>query len=292
MAKNVKIRILDQDGSDEEVVELEFTDDEWEVLQDFAKYAGELRESYLVKEGIPSSLNMTWTEGEGLKVNTKLPSDEQIDAMLMKLRPFLLSNERTNFNKVRNILKRAAGNKRFRDHLGTLQLLYSGERQQSLFVAGAYSQDQDPKIINSEEMLQLWLNGYRFHKEKEKQKIFEAMHGLMPTESSIALFLFLITDKVTAILALQRIVALLSGEQEKIFAGVILEKPIHYHAFIHASIVQFDMFDLDKDDPRPLPQEGEPFAQRVFDLTHLGPASFHQFIDLIGKLWMQRRIIY
>jgi hypothetical protein len=49
-------------------------------------------------------------------------------------------------------------------------------------------------------MLQIWLNGERFHQEKEKEKILNAMHGIMPPESSIALFLFLITDKVAAIL--------------------------------------------------------------------------------------------
>src|SRR5215208_2085087 len=142
MSNKVRIRTLDQDGNNEEIVDLEFADDDWEILQDFAKYAGQLENNSLVREGIPSSLNVNWTEGEGLKVDTKLPSDEQIDAMLMKLRPFLLKDERTNFNRVRNTVRKAANNQRVRKHLDTLQFLYSGERQQSLFVAGAYSQDQ------------------------------------------------------------------------------------------------------------------------------------------------------
>jgi hypothetical protein len=160
-------------------------------------------------------------------------------------------------------------------------------------VAGAYSQEQEPKIINSEDMLRIWLNGDRFHPDdKEKRKILDGMHGIMPEESSVALFLFLITDKIAAILALQRMVALFAGEREEIFAEFIIEEPIYYHAFIHASIAQFAMFDLDKDDPRPLPQEGEPFAQRVFDLTHMGPTSFHQFLDPVGQLWMHGKMIY
>jgi hypothetical protein len=200
MPKNVKIVIKDEDGNNEEIVDLEFTDDEWETLQDFARYAAKLEKNALVQEGIPSSLNVNWTAGEGLKVDTKLPSDEQIDGLLMKLRPFLLVKDTpTNFNRVRNIVRKAANNQRVRDHLDTLQYLYSGERQQSLFVAGAYSKETDPRIINSDEMLQIWLNGERFHQEKEKEKILNAMHGIMPPESSIALFLFLITDKVTAI---------------------------------------------------------------------------------------------
>lgn len=291
MPKNVKIVTKDQDGNNEEVVDLEFTDDEWETLQDFAKYAARLEKNALVQEGIPSSLSVNWTAGEGLKVDTKLPSDEQIDGLLMKLRPFLLVKDTpTNFNRVRNIVRKAANNQRVSDHLDSLQYLYSGERQQSLFVAGAYSKKQDPRIINSEEMLQIWLNGERFHQEKEKQKILNAMHGIMPPESSVALFLFLITDKVTAILALQRIVALLAGERDTIFAEIILHEPVHYHAFLHASIAQFDVLPLEEE-PHPLPQEGVPFA-RVFDLTSMGPATFHQLLDPIGQVWMQGRLIY
>lgn len=290
MPKNVKIVTKDQDGNNEEVVELEFTDNEWETLQDFAKYAAKLEKNSLVQEGIPSSLNINWTAGEGLKVDTKLPSDEQIDALLMKLRPFLLNDSPANFNRVRNVVLKAANNQRVRNHLDTLQYLYSGERQQSLFVAGACPKGQDPKIINSEEMLQIWLNGDRFHQDKDKERILNAMHGIMPPESSIALFLFLITDKVTAILALQRMVALLTGEHDTIFVEVILHEPVHYHAFLHASIAQFHVLPLEEE-PHPLPQEGVPFA-RVFNLTPMGPATFHQLLDPIGQLWMHGRLIY
>lgn len=107
MPKKVKILTKDQDGNNEEIVDLEFTDDEWETLQDYAKYAAKLEKNSLVQEGIPSSLNVSWTEGEGLKVDTKLPSDEQIDALLMKLRPFLLVKDTpTNFNRVRAIVRK------------------------------------------------------------------------------------------------------------------------------------------------------------------------------------------
>lgn len=290
MSKNFKIRTLDQDGNNEEIVEIEFTNEEWEILQDFARYAEKLENNSLVQDGIPSSLTVNWQIGEGLKVETKLPSDEQIDAMLMKLRPFILNNERTNFNRVRKIVKRVASSKRVRDHLDTLQYLYSGERQQSLFVAGVYTKEQDPKIINSEDMLQIWLNGDRFHQEKEKQRILDAMHGIMPIESSIVLFLALITDKVIAIMALRRIVELFKGEHETIFVNVILEEPIHYHTFLHASIAQFDLLPRDEE-PHSLPQEGVPFA-KVFDLTNLGPAAFHQLLDLVGKFWMHGRLVY
>jgi hypothetical protein len=53
----VKIRTLDENGEKEEVVELTFTDKEWEILGDFAKYAAELEaEGTWIQEGMPASL--------------------------------------------------------------------------------------------------------------------------------------------------------------------------------------------------------------------------------------------
>ncbi|HEY0555716.1 MAG TPA: hypothetical protein VGG20_15790, partial [Thermoanaerobaculia bacterium] len=83
MPKNVRIRTLDQDGNNVETVELEFTDGEWEILQDFSTYAAELQqESSIIKEGIPTELNVHWTANEGLNVEAKMPPNEKIYALL------------------------------------------------------------------------------------------------------------------------------------------------------------------------------------------------------------------
>ena len=291
MRKTVKIVGLEPDARDEEIIELDFTDAEWEVLQDFSRYAMDLEGNSLVQEGVPASLKVSWSAVEGLKVETELPVKERINALLVDLRPFLLKGAPTFFPKVRNIMAKASGNQRMRKHLDTLLYLFSGRRLQSIIVTGASSRDY-PKgaIINSEEMLEIWLNSDPFHKDKDKQRLFAAMHGLMPPESSIALLLFLIADKVRAILALQRIVSLLSGERDRIFVEVILENPIRYRAFLHATVAQFSLFGLDEEVPA-LPQEGGPLT-RVFDLTHLGPAMFHQFLDVVGQLWMHGQMVH
>jgi hypothetical protein len=289
MAKKFRLKTTDQDGSNEEIADLEFTDEAWEILEDFAKYAAEMEGNSLIKEGIPSSLHVSWTSGEGLRVETKLPTDEQIDAMLMKLRPFLLKKEGTNFNKISTIISQATTSQRVRKHLEALRFLYSGGRLHSLFVAGASSNDvPEGKIINSEDMLQLWLNGYRFHKDKDKQKIVDAMHGIMPPESSVALFLFLITDKVGAILALRRMVNLFVGQSEQIFAEILLEEPMHYIAYLHPTISTLSFFDREVGQDRALPPQGP--WERSFDLTSWGPTTIPLFVDIVGKIWMNHEL--
>ncbi len=163
---------------------------------------------------------------------------------------------------------------------------------QSIFVAGASSNEHpEGRIINSEDMLHLWLNGYRFHRAKDKQRIFDAMHEIMPPKSSIALFLFLIVDKITAIVGLRQLISLLAGEEKKIFVPLLVKQPIHYIVYLHPSFAVFSFLDFDENEPRPLPEEGASFATRVFDLTSLGPINFFQFLNIAGEQWVKGRML-
>ena len=207
--------------------------------------------------------------------------------MLMKLRPLILQKEPTEFTKLRNCIWKATESKRLRKHLDTLLYLYTGRRLQSVFVFGASSPEYPQgAVVNSEFMLDCWLNGCRFHKDKEKQKILDAMHGIMPAESSVALLLFLITDKIVAILALQRLVSLLAGRQKEIFTQIILEEPIRYIAYLHPTMSMINFLDREPDEE---PLEG-PWDRR-FDITQAGPITLTQFVDIVGRFWMNGEFI-
>jgi len=54
MAKTTRIKTADQDESNEQIVEMVFDDKDWEILEDFAKYAAELESNPLIRDGIPS----------------------------------------------------------------------------------------------------------------------------------------------------------------------------------------------------------------------------------------------
>ena len=290
VTKKIKMRQLGEEKA-EEVVELTFSVDDWEVLQEFRRYAEELAQSSLVQQGVPFSVNVKWTAEQGLEVKADLPPDEQIDALLMRLRPFILNDERTSFNRMRNAVARSSSSSNLHAHLDSLKFRFSGEALQSLMVAGTYSSDEtEPRIVNSEDMLQLWLNGYRFHRDKEKRQIVDAAHAIMPLESSVALFLALIKDKVAAITALARLVAVIAGELETADAEVLLPPPTHYRSFVHATISGVNWFELEPGRRRSLPEEGSACAKRVFDLTSLGAATMSQFLDLFGRLWMSGQI--
>jgi hypothetical protein len=292
MSKSVKIRTLDENGENEEIVELVFEDEEWEILEDFAKYATELEaESTWIQEGMPASLNETWTEEEGFKVQADLPPRDQLAVLLELMGPFLLNDERTHFYSVRNFVAKTTDNKRVRGYLETLKHLYSGRRLQSIFVVAASSPDYpEGRIMNSEDMLLVWLHAYRRHRDKEKQKLFEALHGIVPPDATIAHFMFLLSDMVKAILGLQRLVSLFKGEEEQILVPILLKEQIHYLAYLHPTLYQTFPLELDPKSPRQLPEEGMPFT-RVIDLTERGPLKWLQLVDIVGKLWMNKELL-
>lgn len=291
MPKRVKLKTADEDGNNEEIVELTFEDKEWEILGDFVKYAAELEtESTWVQEGMPASLNQTWTEKEGFKAQAELPPRDQLAALLELMGPFLLKNEPTHFYDVRNSVAKATDNKRVREYLETLKHLYSGRRLQSVFVAAASSLEYpEGRIMNSEEMLLVWLHGYRRHRDKGKQKLFDAMHGIVPEEATIAYFMFLLSDMVKAVLNLQKFLSLLRGDQEQILVPIFLKEQIHYQAYLHATLRQVLPIELDPESQRRLPEQGTPFT-RVIDLTERGPLGWLQFVNIVGRLWMDNEL--
>lgn len=293
MPKKVKIRTLDENGENEEVVELVFEDKEWENLEDFAKYAAELEaESTWIQEGMPASMNQTWTEEEGFKVNAELPPRDKLSGFLELMRPFLLQSESTHFYDVRAAVGKATENRRIRRYLETLKHLYSGKRLQSQFVVAAASPDHpEGRIMNSEDMLLLWLNAYRWHKDKEKQKLFDALHGIVPSEATISYFMFLLSDMAQAILGLQRLITLFRGEREQIFVPIILKEQIHYLAFLHPTLHNAHPFELDPESSGDLPEDGTPPFTRVIDLTDKGPLGWLDFVSVVGSLWANGELV-
>lgn len=57
-------------------------------------------------------------------------------------------------------------------------------------------------LINSSEVLTLWLNSYQYHRDETKRATFEALHhGLQPTiEYSEAVFVGMMLDQARAVI--------------------------------------------------------------------------------------------
>jgi len=190
-------------------VEARFTDEEEVRLRAYDQYVEDLRAISIIKHGAPGQLKLDWHEEKGFSWTTELPPDEQVIALFHRLRPFVLEEEDTNFLRVSSTIGRLACNDLIRKFLRVQKDLYLGKYSQQL--VQVISNDI---VINSEAILQKWLNAYEYHRDADKRREIEGLHQLIPLEASRAIFVMMLYDKATAIRNLHSLVRLILGKQD------------------------------------------------------------------------------
>jgi len=185
-----------------------FDDLEWKALLDFVQYSKDLQAIQLVSQGGPGKLNISYTQESGLSYSTELPPEDQVLSLLHRLRPFILQNEVTNYYRVSNILSRKFVDNSFRNFLKALRKYYSGAHMQAMVLI-----QSNDNLINSEETLIKWLNGHEYHKDSDKQAELDSLHRIFPLETSRAIFIMMLYDKVRAIFILANLINVISGEE-------------------------------------------------------------------------------
>jgi len=180
----------------------DFEQDELETLRAYSVEAQRLDKVPLLQQpNIHMSIKMDFEVGSG---SVERPSDEDIAVLLMRLRPFILQKEHCNFGTVKNIIRRRIPDKSLQQITQKLSSLYLGENMLSLMKVEAGG-----VLINSDEVLMDWLNGFEYHRDKKKRARIEQLHPGGSLELSMPIFMNLLLDKVTAIRHLSALVRLL-----------------------------------------------------------------------------------
>lgn len=191
---NLKIRTKHEES--EHQCSFEFPDDEIERLFEYTQYAQELEQTSIVRDGANLQLIIRGENAtKSLKYSWTLPPDDDISALLHKLRPFVLENERTSFYRVVNILNRRLDRDEIRTVLNAQKYEYSGR---AFLDQLSIKLDESP--VNSEDMLKKWLNASEYHRDKDKQDELRVLETWFPNAFSRGLFISMIIDKARAIL--------------------------------------------------------------------------------------------
>lgn len=172
-----------------------FTADEWRVLEAFSTYAAQLSRTTLISTD-PGDLRLAISASDaGVTSEVAMPDPDHFRALLLLMRPFVLKKEGTYFGKVVNILRSRLDHPAFRTYLDRQKAIFDGRRLQAmkLFSNGT--------VINSTETLDLWLNGYEYHRDVDKRTRFEALQGeTLPAEVSLNLLVGIMLDRARAVL--------------------------------------------------------------------------------------------
>ena len=62
------------------------------------------------------------------------------------------------------------------------------------------------QLINSDDMIQNWLNAFEYHRDPDKRSALSALHDQVPIESTRALVVSMMFDKAKAIFEVSRII--------------------------------------------------------------------------------------
>lgn len=205
MSKPFKVTFHVRESGEEVTVASEFEDSEWELLIRFTEYAEQL-----AALNIDLSVNYTirWDKDQGLSYQCKLPPESAIAAFLHRMRPFVLQNEDTSFYRICNILKRRMPHDNLRAVIERQHAEFSGRHFQTMITI-----DSNGVVLNADDTVTKWLNAFEYHRDADKRAELEALHKLLPLESSRALFLSMILDKAGAVCQIARIIhAIKKGE--------------------------------------------------------------------------------
>lgn len=176
-----------------------FEDDEWCTLERFVDAESQLAATRLrqSRASVSYEVRGNFETGE-LSAQTVVPDDDEIGAFLHRLRPFVLNDEPTNFGRVCNLLTRRIVDERFRQVIAGRKAVYFSKRFRAMVTITSTTEAGSAEI-NSEETLQNWLNGFEYHRDKDKRDAIDRLHWLLPVESSKPIFLSMLLEKADAI---------------------------------------------------------------------------------------------
>lgn len=199
MTKLFRVTFSEQARGSTEVGSVEIPPDEWRLLVDFATYADQLEMTEFVRAGITDHCEIM-VDGS-IRVTRDLPPVSHVRELLHMLRPLILQNEPTFYARVVGILGKRIDHQLWRGFIKGYARSFRADNSQEFFTAKIGN-----LVLNSEEALDLWLNGYEYHRDKEKRDRLSASIGSEVTEVSRALFVDLLGAKVEAMLEVRDLV--------------------------------------------------------------------------------------
>jgi len=171
--RDVSLTIRQSDGSPEIPLKGSLSDEDVATLEAFIRYTDELDSVRLVKSGFQFSYRVQMDETKTI-LSAKHPEDEELMAVLHRLRPLVLSKEHASFERVSGILGRTFKDDRFHAVLKQIRVTYDcAEPGLPRFIS-------NDVVLNSRDLLFVWLNAYEYHRDLDKQATLEKILGHAP----------------------------------------------------------------------------------------------------------------
>lgn len=197
---NASYSLKDESGATVAMVEGSFEAGDTTTLRNFVTAMANVRGTELLSRGLPAITNMKLNE-QGLVFTCAPYKNSELHELLHVLRPVVLSEEATSFDKISALLKR-----RFADKVFSSQL----KRLRRVFEHGEFSLYMEfgvgGRSLFHRSTLDTWLNGTQYHTDAEKAKAWASLEKTLDVESTRALVMNQIHSRVKALFMLEGVV--------------------------------------------------------------------------------------
>jgi hypothetical protein len=210
VVRKVQISIDSPDGARLDMLAT-LEDDEIALLEDYLSCADQLWALDIAREGVPVSFELKVRDGQVESMNSEVPPVADIAALLHRLRPFILSDDRTSYLRISSLLGKRFEYSHLRQLLKEQRQLFDSRNNQELVQVTS-----NGTVINCEQTLFDWLNGYEYHRDQAKRTKIESLHHLIPLEHSMPILLGVIGDKVQAVFQLAALIAVILGHEQSV----------------------------------------------------------------------------
>lgn len=194
-----------------QIIELDITESDKEILIAFIENVERVRRSRIIKEGLNSSLKINYNESKGFSISTSVPHDDDLHAVLHKLRPLILNDEKASFNRVCATINRVASSSYTNMILKKARKQYQGELLSSQFKIIS----NDTNLI-SEKTFMNWLNAHEYHQDQAKKIKLEKITKGIGLDAARSIFISILIEKIKAAILLSEFASLIVGQSDSI----------------------------------------------------------------------------
>lgn len=205
----VRLGLATKAGDPLETTTATFDESEIDLLRRYVEFVDRLRETKLLRRGMPAITNMSWKPDEGMKWTCPSYENSELHELLHVLRPLILSQEATSFECIAGLLGKKFDSEKFRGHL-KLQRTVFNDGELKLYMQ--ISLNDQPLLDDA--TLKLWLNGEQYHTDEEKAATWKEIEEGLTIENTRAFVITQLQAKVKALFNLQYIANLILGKAD------------------------------------------------------------------------------
>jgi hypothetical protein len=171
-----------------------FSADEAALLKVFVELVGRIRDSTLLRRGMPGMSGLKFDMQTGLTFTSSEYTDAELYELLHVLRPVILEDERASFRRIAALLGRALPNPDVRAYLKTQNRVF---RHGEMNLYMQISVENQP--LFDESLLRTWLNGTQYHTDTQKAEAWNRLMSVLKESNGRALVMSQLRGKVVAL---------------------------------------------------------------------------------------------